>query len=241
MTHTPQGTSQSLSDESNHKITAQVNPGEGSWSWSLVTCNMHIHYDHPESSTPHRLHHRSSLLSPESSVIKSSTMNATKAFQVAHSKPDLIFFLRVFVLLILGVATIDASHGLPTQRCAFQSPHHNSLVVAVAAYRRTTITTTRRSTSHHLSAAGSPGMSDERRKEERDAEIRSTIAKLKREGKTCWRLKHFFHQPSPVRKFQEKYAERKRITSLLLPVEEAANKKKGGDDVVKHQLLTVVS
>ena len=85
-------------------------------------------------------------------------------------------------------------------------------------------------------------MSDERRKQERESEIRSTIAKLKRQGKmknkdgtgalsaedsAMLEAEAFFNQASPVRKFEEKVAERLRIASLL---EREANEQKSGND-----------
>lgn len=76
-------------------------------------------------------------------------------------------------------------------------------------------------------AYAAPGMSDERRKQERDSEIRSKIAKLKREGKiknkdgtrsaedsAMLEAEAFFNRSSPVRKFEHKLAERKRLASL---------------------------
>ncbi len=131
------------------------------------------------------------------------------------------------LLLLLGFPAIDASRSSTLQtQLAFLSP--NSVAVRT------------KSNTHHLSAA--PGMSDERRKQERESEIRSTIAKLKRQGKmknkdgtgalsaedsAMLEAEAFFNQASPVRKFEEKVAERLRIASLL---EREANEQKSGND-----------
>lgn len=76
-----------------------------------------------------------------------------------------------------------------------------------------------------------PGMSDAQRKNERDFEIRATMAKLKREGKlknnnnddggkqlspedsAIQEAEAFFNKPSPFKKFQERKAERDRIAT----------------------------
>ncbi|KAI2509323.1 hypothetical protein MHU86_5076 [Fragilaria crotonensis] len=133
----------------------------------------------------------------------------------------------IVLFLLLGVPAIDASRtrSLHTQ-IAFLSPSS----VAVRT----------KSNTNPLSAA--PGMSDERRKQERESEIRSTIAKLKREGKmknkdgtgalsaedsAMLEAEAFFSRASPVRKFEEKVAERLRIASLL---EHEANEQKTGND-----------
>ena len=148
------------------------------------------------------------------------------------TEPEPGAVICLVLLFLLGVATSDASYILRTQ-FAFQSPYS-----VVAARTKSNI--------YHLCAV--PGMSDERRKQEREAEIRSTIAKLKREGKmkskgsatggslseedsAMLEAEAFFNRASPVRKFEEKVAERRRIASML---EEAANEKKEqGDDSVK--------
>jgi Skp family chaperone for outer membrane proteins len=114
--------------------------------------------------------------------------------------------IDIILLLLFCVTRItDASAYINS---AFVS--HNSIVV-------------RRETA----AYAAPGMSDERRKQERDAEIRSKIAKLKREGKmknkdgtrsgedsAMFEAEAFFNRTSPVRKFERKLAERKRLASL---------------------------
>jgi hypothetical protein len=82
-----------------------------------------------------------------------------------------------------------------------------------------------------------PGMSEERRKQERDAEIRAKISKLKREGKmnkdgksaeesAMLEAEAFFSKPSPVRKFEAWTAERKRVALEA----EAEEERKGQDD-----------
>jgi len=78
-----------------------------------------------------------------------------------------------------------------------------------------------------------PGKSEEQAKQERDAEIRNKIAKLKRDGKiknadgtksaedsAMLEAEAFFNKASPVRKFQERMAERKRIELLEVEAEE---------------------
>jgi hypothetical protein len=114
--------------------------------------------------------------------------------------------IDTILLLLLCVTRItDAS---PCRNSAFVS--QNSIIV-----RSGTV------------AFAAPGMSDERRKQERDAEIRSTIAKLKREGKiknkdgtrsaedsAMLEAEAFFNRTSPVRKFEQKLAERKRLASV---------------------------
>jgi hypothetical protein len=86
-----------------------------------------------------------------------------------------------------------------------------------------------------------PGMSEERRKEERDAEIRATISKLKRDGRmqknkdgtqqsaeetAMLEAEAFFSKPSPVRKFEAWTAERKRV----LEAEAEAERKRQDDE-----------
>jgi len=74
-------------------------------------------------------------------------------------------------------------------------------------------------------------MSDAQRKNERDSEIRATIARLKRQGKlknqnnddggkelspedsAIQEAEAFFNKPSPIKKFQERKAERDRIAA----------------------------
>ena len=123
------------------------------------------------------------------------------------------------ILLLLLCAT-RITNANPCRNSAFVS---HSLIID----RRGTV------------AFAAPGMSDERRKQERDAEIRSTIAKLKREGKiknkdgtrtaedsAMLEAEAFFNRKSPVRKFEQKLAERKRLAS------EAEDK--AGEDLTKR-------
>lgn len=68
-------------------------------------------------------------------------------------------------------------------------------------------------------------MSDAQRKNERDLEIRATIARLKRQGKlknqkelspedsAIQEAEAFFNKPSPMKKYQERKAERDRIAA----------------------------
>ena len=70
-----------------------------------------------------------------------------------------------------------------------------------------------------------PGMSDERARQEREAEIQSKISRMKREGKmknkdgtaqsaedsAMLEAEAFFSKPSPLRKFEKSQAERKRL------------------------------
>jgi hypothetical protein len=70
-----------------------------------------------------------------------------------------------------------------------------------------------------------PGMSDERARQEREAEIQSKISRMKREGRmknkdgtaqsaedsAMLEAEAFFSKPSPLRKFEKSQAERKRV------------------------------
>ena len=78
-----------------------------------------------------------------------------------------------------------------------------------------------------------PGKSDELARKERDEEIRAKIAKLKSQGKmkkgvsaedsAMLEAEEFFNKPSPVRKFQERAAERKRLALLEAEAEKLRN------------------
>lgn len=83
-----------------------------------------------------------------------------------------------------------------------------------------------------------PGKSDEIVKQEREAEIRSKIAKLKSQGKfknkdgtqsaedaAMLEAEAFFNKPSPIRKFEKMAAERERIKEA-----EAKEQQKQNDD-----------
>jgi hypothetical protein len=83
-----------------------------------------------------------------------------------------------------------------------------------------------------------PGMSEERARQEREAEIQSKISRMKREGRmknkdgtaqssedsAMLEAEAFFNKPSPVRKFERIVAERKRVAAEVAAAEEAAEK-----------------
>ena len=83
-----------------------------------------------------------------------------------------------------------------------------------------------------------PGMSDERARQEREAEIQSKISRMKREGKmknkdgtaqsaedsAMLEAEAFFSKPSPLRKFEKSQAERKRLEAEAAEAAEEESK-----------------
>lgn len=90
------------------------------------------------------------------------------------------------------------------------------------------------SRSSHVSLfMAAPGKSDELARKERDEEIRAKIAKLKSQGKmnkgesaedsAMLEAEAFFNKPSPMKKFQERAAERERLALLEAEAEKLRN------------------
>ena len=101
----------------------------------------------------------------------------------------------------------------------------SSAFLTTPSRRRVTTAVSRVTTTLSMAA---PGMSDDQRKQARDAEIRAKISKLKREGKMKnadgtkqsaedWAMleaEAYFNKASPVKMFEARMAERKRVSLL---------------------------
>jgi hypothetical protein len=89
-----------------------------------------------------------------------------------------------------------------------------------------------------------PGMSDERARQEREAEIQSKISRMKREGKmknkdgtaqsaedsAMLEAEAFFSKPSPLRKFEKSQAERKKVEAEAAAAAAEAESKRSDDE-----------
>lgn len=89
-----------------------------------------------------------------------------------------------------------------------------------------------------------PGMSDERARQEREAEIQSKISRLKAQGKmknkdgtalssedsAMLEAEAFFNKPSPSRKWERSVAERKRVETEAAEAAAEKERKNTGDE-----------
>jgi hypothetical protein len=154
----------------------------------------------------------------------------------------------VFLLLLLcarhtvEARTISCSAFLPLQ------PLSDSVAMVVAAKVVPVVGIVPFVRTRHTSKCtavfmAKPGMSEERQRLEREAEIQSKISKLKSQGKmknkdgtaqsaedaAMLEAEAFFSKPSPLRKFERSMAERKQ-RELEAAAAEAEEEKKRQDD-----------
>jgi hypothetical protein len=154
--------------------------------------------------------------STSTSAITMTIKAGARFFAFSVPKMRTITFLRLALCVAYCSAFLPVAPSL-VSNCL-------SVDVVPSVSIRCTVTVTAAPLATPLFMA-KPGMSDERARQEREAEIQSKISRMKREGRmknkdgtaqsaedsAMLEAEAFFSKPSPLRKFEKSQAERKRV------------------------------